>query len=196
MTHALEKSKLLDTHANPMLNRRHRFTVEEYERAYFAGAFGDKRVELIEGEIIEMPPMNDPHVNWLGVLTRRLVLAFHDLAMVLPQVPVKLEELRSQPEPDFVIVALSKYEQKKVYVKDAAIVIEISDSILEEDRDIKLRLYARNFAREFWILNVRTQQLEVYRDPEGETYKTKFTLSKGQVVTPLEFPQIALEWWA
>jgi Uma2 family endonuclease len=195
MTQALEKTGGVNPQSNPMLDRRHRFTVEEYEKAYFAGAFGDKRVELIEGEVIEMAPMNDPHVDWLGVLTRKLVLALHEVAMVLPQVPVRLEEPCSQPEPDFVVVALSKYEQKKVHVKDAAIVIEVSDSTLEEDRDIKLKLYARNFAKEFWILNVQQQQLEVYRDPEGETYKTKFTLARGEAVTPLEFPGVVLEWW-
>jgi Uma2 family endonuclease len=175
--------------------RRHRFSVEEFEKAYFAGVFGDKRVELIEGEVIEMPPMNDPHVNWIGALTRKMVMAFQDSAMVLPRVPVRLEETRSQPEPDLVIVSLTKYEQKKVQVRDAALVIEISDSTLEEDRDIKLKLYARNGAREYWIVNVKTGELEVYRDPEGETFKTKFTLSRGQAVTPLEFPETSLEWW-
>ncbi len=196
MTQTLETSTQNEAQSIPMSQRRHRFTVAEFEKAYYAGAFGEKRVELIEGEVIEMPPMNDGHVNWLAILTRRLVLAFHNVAVVISQVPVLLEDTHSQPEPDFVVVALDRFKQKKVALRDAAIIMEVSDSTLEDDRDVKTKLYARNHAKEFWILNVRTNELEVYRDPEGETYKTKFTLSSGQAVAPFESPEIRLEWWS
>ena len=174
---------------------RHQFTVAEFEKAYFAGTFGQKRLELIEGEIYEMAPMGDAHVSWIGRFTMKLTKALGDVAMVLPQVPILLEENDSQPEPDFVIVKLEAYQNRKARASETAIVIEISDSTLEDDRDVKQKLYARNGVREYWILNVQTNELEVYREPQGETYKTKFTLASGQGVTPLEFPNVTLEWW-
>ena len=175
--------------------RRHRFNVAEFEQAHAAGAFGQNRLELIEGELLEMAPMGDAHVDWMGRLTLRFVRAFGDIAMVLPQVPLSLEETESQPEPDFVIVKLSAYQNRKVHAREAAFIVELSDSTLEFDRGPKLRVYARNEVREVWILNIKANELEVYREPHGEAYKSKITLEVGQECSPLEFPDVKLAWW-
>lgn len=185
-----------ETTISPPEHLRHQFTVVEFERLCQSGAFTDKKVELIEGVIVEMPAMGDLHVMWMGVLTRKLVMTFGELAMVYPQIPLDLGLKRTQPEPDFVVVKSENDHRRKPTVDEASFIIEVSDTSLHDDRTWKLQLYAKQGVKEYWILNVQHNQLEVYRDPEGETYRTKFTLSKGQSVTPLEFPQIALEWWA
>lgn len=198
MTQTTENTKkATQTDLNVLLEqRRHRVTVAEFEKAYLAGVFGEKRLELIEGVIVEMPPMGDQHIDWLRVLNRRLTTALSaDQAEVISQVPIRLVDDATQPEPDFVVVKPENYHQRKIMASEAAFVIEIGDATLEDDRTIKLRLYARNGVKEYWILSVKSQQLEVYRDPQDETYNTKFTLNRGQLVTPLEFPDVMLEWW-
>lgn len=185
-----------ETMISPPEHLRHQFTVVEFERLCQSGAFTDKKVELIEGVIVEMPAMGDLHVMWMGVLNRKLVMTFGELAMVYPQIPLDLGLKRTQPEPDFVIVKSENDQRRKPTVDEASFIIEVSDTSLHDDRTWKLQLYAKQGVKEYWILNVQHQQLEAYRDPEGETYRTKFTLSKGQSVKTLEFPQIALEWWA
>jgi Uma2 family endonuclease len=184
-----------ETSITPPDHLRHQFTVAEFERLYQSGVLQDKKVELIEGVIVEMPAMGDLHVMWMGILNRKLVMALGEHATVYPQIPLDLGLQRTQPEPDFVIVKLENDHKRKPKVAEASVIIEVSDSTLHDDRTWKLELYARQKVKEYWILNVQQHQLEVYRDPEGETYKTKFTLSRGQTVTPLEFPKITLEWW-
>ncbi|NJK44532.1 MAG: Uma2 family endonuclease [Pleurocapsa sp. SU_196_0] len=184
-----------ETSITPPDHLRHQFTVAEFERLSQSGVFQDKKVELIEGVIVEMPAMGDLHVMWMGVLTRKLVMTLLECATVYPQIPLDLGLKRTQPEPDFVIVKLENDHKRKPTVAEASFIIEVSDSTLRDDRTWKLELYARQGVKEYWILNVQHHQLEVYRDPEGETYKTKFTLSRGEAVTPLEFSDVVLEWW-
>ena len=175
---------------------RHRITVEEFEKAYFAGAFGQARLELIEGVILEMSPMGDTHVAWLFRLNKQLLLTLGEVAEVGSQVPISLGESDSQPEPDFVVVKLEDFQDRKIKANEAALVIEVSDSTLEDDRGIKQKLYARNGLREYWIVNVKAKQLEVYRDPQGETFNTKFTLEVGKTCSPEAFPTRDVTWWA
>jgi Uma2 family endonuclease len=174
---------------------RHRITVAEFEKAYFAGAFGQVRLELIEGVILEMSPMGDAHVVWLFRLTKQLVMALGEVAEIASQIPIELDENDSQPEPDFVVVKLEDFHDRKIKASETALVIEVSDSTLEDDRGIKQKLYARNGVREYWIVNVKAKQLEVYRDPQGETFNTKFTLEVGKTCSPVAFPTRDVTWW-
>jgi Uma2 family endonuclease len=174
---------------------RHRITVEEFEKAYFAGAFGQVRLELIEGVILEMSPMGNAHVVWLVRLTKQLVMALGEVAEIASQIPISLEESDSQPEPDFVVVKLEDFHDRKIRASETALVIEVSDSTLEDDRGIKQKLYARNGVREYWIVNLKAKQLEVYRDPQGETFNTKFTLELGKTCSPVAFPTRDVTWW-
>ena len=137
----------------------------------------------------------DGHSTWTGSLTERLVLAFHGKARVIPQQTMRLIEDFYMPVPDFTITPLERYQPRVVRSDEISIAIEISDTTLSDDRTYKQKLYARNGVLEYWILNVQAGQLEVYRDRENDTYNTKFTLSKGQPITPLEFPEVSLEWW-
>jgi Uma2 family endonuclease len=177
------------------LERRHRFTVEEFEQMGKTSVLYGRKVELLDGEIIDMNADGDGHSTWTGSLTERLVLAFHGKARVIPQQTVRLIEDFYMPVPDFTITPLERYQPRVVRSDEISFAIEISDSTLSDDRTYKQKLYARNGVLEYWILNVQAGQLEVYRDRENDTYNTKFTLSKGQPITPLEFPEVSLEWW-
>ena len=116
-------------------------------------------------------------------------------ARVIPQQTMRLIEDFYMPVPDFTITPLERYQPRVVRSDEISIAIEISDTTLSDDRTYKQKLYARNGVLEYWILNVQAGQLEVYRDRENDTYNTKFTLSKGQPITPLEFLEVSLEWW-
>ena len=177
------------------LERRHRFTVQEFEQMSRASVFYGRKVELLDGEIIDMNADGDGHSTWTGSLTERLVLAFHGKARVIPQQTMRLIEDFYMPVPDFTITPLERYQPRVVRSDEISIAIEISDTTLSDDRTYKQKLYARNGVLEYWILNVQAGQLEVYRDRENDTYNTKFTLSKGQPITPFEFPEVSLEWW-
>ena len=157
--------------------------------------FYGRKVELLDGEIIDMNADGDGHSTWTGSLTEGLVLAFHGKARVIPQQTMRLIEDFYMPVPDFTITPLERYQPRVVRSDEISIAIEISDTTLSDDRTYKQKLYARNGVLEYWILNVQAGQLEVYRDRENDTYNTKFTLSKGQPITPLEFPEVSLEWW-
>jgi Uma2 family endonuclease len=80
------------------------------------------------------------------------------------------------------------------FPEDIYLLIEVADSSIARDMDLKLKLYARDGIREFWIVNLKADQLEVYREPDGERYATSFTLKSGELATCLEFPSDAIDW--
>jgi Uma2 family endonuclease len=173
---------------------RHRITVEEFEKAYFAGAFGQARLQLIEGITYDTPPMSNLQISSHVRLTKNLVLTLEE-SMVFPRVPLTFAEDDSQTEPHLTVVKLEDFHDRKIKASETALVIEVSDSTLEDDRGIKQKLYARNGVREYWIVNVKAKQLEVYRDPQGETFNTKFTLEVGKTCSPVAFPTRDVTWW-
>lgn len=167
----------------------HRFNVQEYFRMAETGILPpEARVELIEGEIIDMLPIGPFHSGVLNQLTRE----FSNLAggrwLVSCQSPVFLSET-SLPEPDLMLLRPSTDNYKSAHPKseDVFLVIEVSDSSLLFDRETKLPLYARAGIEEAWILNVPQKQLEVYRKPNALGYESKAVLTEGDVA-PAQFP--------
>lgn len=176
--------------------RRHRFTVAEFEKMHRAGAFPQElRLELLEGEVFEMPPMGDDRVDKLAVLNEELVLKLREKARILCQVPLRTAEETSLPEPDFAVIDRNSYPGGVPHAEQVRLVVEISDTTLAYDRGRKLRVYARNKVPEVWILDVKGKQLEVYRDPQGEDYRSKQTYDEGDEVAPAAFPETPLRWW-
>ena len=90
----------------------------------------------------------------------------------------------AEPEPDVAIVKGNPRDFLDEHPTSAVLVVEVSDATLILDRGRKARLYARHQIAEYWILNVEDESLEVYRDPEGETYQSKTTLHRGDSITP------------
>ncbi len=175
-------------------SQRLQFTVTDYHRMIDTGILAeDDRVELIEGEILQMPPVGSGHAGRVNILNRHLSLALGDRAIVAVQNPIQANDL-SEPEPDHAILR----PRDDFYVREnpgpEAIfwLIEVSDSSLNFDREVKLPLYARNGVSEVWVINVPDAVVEVYRAPRGGEYRGRSELRRGDSLSPLAFPDLEL----
>ncbi len=163
----------------------HRFTLPEYEKLVTAGIFTpEDRVELIRGEFVDMSPMGENHIVSIMNFTQRLVLAYHKEAEVLVQCPVVMDD-NSAPEPDFALLKKQDYSKRKPHAEDVLLLIQISDSTLSYDREVKLPLYAESGVPEVWLNNIQSQQLEVYRELHQNIYRTHLIYLPNENVCPL-----------
>ena len=138
-----------------------------------AGAFAPgERVELIEGEIVRMPPIGPLHSGLVNRLNRLLVRAVGDRAIVHVQNPVELSE-RSEPEPDLALLRFREddYLDATPTPVDTLLAIEVADSTLRFDRDSKMPLYARHGVPETWLIDARAERVTVHRDPGPDGYR-------------------------
>jgi Uma2 family endonuclease len=178
-----------------------RFSVDEYQRLIAAGILGaDERLELIDGLILTMSPINPKHADCVDRLTFALIRRLDEQVRVRIQSPITLEVRFAQPQPD-VTLALARpqgYADRHPGAGEVLLVIEVSDSTLEDDRDEKLQLYAVAGLPEYWILNLVDMLLEVYQEPylavNGEaTYQRKQTFTSDQTVAPLLLPNCQID---
>jgi Uma2 family endonuclease len=147
-----------------------RFTLDEYDRLVDLGFFNDRdRVELVRGEIIQMIAKGTPHSVCGTRLNREMTRLVGELAIARTQEPLQLPP-NSAPEPDYAIVRnrADEYLSAHPEAEDVMLVIEISDSSLDYDQDVKLKLYAESGIQNYWIFNLQESILEVY----GEPYQT------------------------
>ena len=178
--------------ATQLERARRLFTLEEYERMVEAGVFGpDDRLELIEGEIVEMSPIGDEHAACVDVLTRLFVLGVGDRAVVRVQGPVGLPP-RSRPEPDLLLLRSRSYRKGPARTGDVVLVIEVAASSLRYDRTVKLRMYARAGVPEYWIADTDTQTVDVCREPTAETYRSVQRFDRDSAITPAAFPDLTI----
>jgi Uma2 family endonuclease len=167
---------------------RRLFTIEEYERMVETGILTqDDRVELIEGEIVEMSPIGDAHAAFVANLTHLLVHAVGDRARVWVQGPVRVPP-RSKPQPDLALLRPRSYVRAGATMEDALLAIEVADTSLRYDRIVKLRLYARAGIPKYWIVDATTETVEVYCEPSGERYATVQHPTRGGTIAPLALP--------
>ena len=168
------------------------FTVDEYYRMAEAGILGpEDRVELIDGEIIEMSPIGIRHLSCVNRATEAFITAFKGRAVVSPQNPLRLSNY-TEPQPDLVLLKprADYYAAKHPYAEDALLVLEVSDTTLRYDRNVKLPHYAAAGIPEVWIENLQEDLLLVCRDPSGNDYKTQLTLQRGDSVSIAAFPDV------
>ena len=174
---------------------RRRFTVDEYHRMAEAGILGeDDRVELIEGEIVEMSPIGWRHQACVDRLTHRLVPALQNRAILRPQGPIRLSS-DSEPQPDLVVLRprVDFYAEGGPGPEDVLWLIEISDTSLRYDRDVKVPLYGRYGIPEVWVVDLEGEQVFVYRDPRsGGGYRSARVLGRGARLAPQAFPDLEL----
>jgi Uma2 family endonuclease len=179
--------------AQPM--RLFRVTLAAFDQMIAAGVFTNgPKVELLDGQIVEIPAMNPPHMNRIKDLFGPLDRQFSTRADVYSQSPIELPH-DGRPQPDFALVRPGAARERFAQPNDVFLVIEVSDSTLDYDRGLKLRLYARDGIGEYWIMNLKDQQLEVYRQPDGERYAQSFTVKTGSNVACLAFPDDLIHWW-
>ena len=166
---------------------RHRLTVEEYYRMAEAGILKqDARVELIEGEIIDMAPMGSKHAYVVAELTKRLMVAVDLRCEVRCQLPVRLDGY-SEPEPDIVLVKPRgrHYASAHPAPEDVLLLIEVSDSSLAFDRAVKLPLYARHGIPVVWAIDLSGTQIYEHREPRDGSYQSMTSLGMSSAVVPM-----------
>lgn len=175
--------------------RAFRWTREAYYRLYDQGVFDGRRVELIDGEIIEMPAQKNAHAWSVGASEAAVRGAVGSGYWVRTQMPLDLS-VWSDPEPDVAVVAgdLASWRGKP-HPTTALLVVEVSELTLAFDRRVKQAIYAAAGLREYWIVSLVDQRLEVHCDPlpnaasaRASRYATIASLAPGDVVAPLAFP--------
>jgi Uma2 family endonuclease len=186
--------------ADPLAEpKARRWTVEEYYRLGDEGWFQNERVELIDGEIIKMPPQKDVHAGTVSFLHRLMIKVFGDGYAIRSQVPVHLSDY-SEPEPDIAVVRGNERDfVHGGHPTTAVLVIEVSDSTLLFDQRTKSSLYAAADVQGYWIINIPGKQVEVYRNPIADSSK-RFGYRYGEVtvvrppenVSPLALPSVQI----
>ncbi|MBF2019617.1 MAG: Uma2 family endonuclease [Hydrococcus sp. C42_A2020_068] len=173
---------------------RHKFTVEQYHKMAEAGILKeDDRVELIRGEIIEMSPIGTRHAAYVRRLNNLLSALLGDRVLVDLQNPVKLDDT-SEPQPDVTLLRPRQdfYESAHPQSTDIFLIIEVADTTVKYDREIKISLYAENNITEVWLVDINGQCVEVYRDPTPSGYQNIQTFRQGQVLSIQAFADITL----
>jgi Uma2 family endonuclease len=173
---------------------RHRWTVAEYHRMAEVGLLHeDSRVELIDGEIIEMAPIGSSHGGNVNRFIRLFSKVVGDKAIIAAQNPVVLSGY-AEPQPDLAILRWREddYEQSNPHPEDVLLLIEVSDSTLKYDRDVKVPLYANHGIPEVWLLDLQRKQLEIYRDPAHGQYRQRDCRRAGQIA-PILCPDAVID---
>ncbi len=173
---------------------RHRFSVEDYERMGRAGILGeDDRVELIDGEIVDMAPIGPSHQGCVDFLTGLFWQHLRGRAVIRTQGPLRLGE-HSQPQPDVLLLRWrdDHYRRAHPTAGDVLLLVEVAETSADYDRQVKVPLYARHGVGEVWLVDLERGQVEVYRRPGGGGYGEVVVLGRGERVSPGAFPELSL----
>lgn len=173
---------------------RRRFTVSEYERMAEAGILGeDDRVELIEGEIVRMSPISSQHSACVKRYTVHLVRQLGDRAIVGVQDPIRLSD-ESEPQPDLVVLRPRDdfYMHRHPEPPDILLIIEVAETSRRYDRNVKLPQYARAGIPEAWLTDLNEDVVERHSRPEGGRYQEVARFRRGQIITSVTIPGLAL----
>lgn len=178
--------------------RRFAWDAEMLQKMDAIGIFGDARIELIEGEVIEMSPIGPRHAVTTAKVTATLQRVFAIGYVIFPQNPVKLSN-RSIPQPDIAVLRGTYADFLDTLPDTAVLMVEVADSTLATDRSDKASLYARYGIPELWIVNVASEELEIYRLPRrdalaqhGFSYGLRQVMGREDAVTPLELPNVLI----
>ncbi|MFB2882008.1 Uma2 family endonuclease [Floridanema aerugineum] len=173
---------------------RRKFTVTQYHQMIEAGILTeDDRVELIRGEIVEMTPINRRHSAHVSRLNELFILRLAQLVTVGVQNPVELNDT-SEPQPDISLLRRKAdfYESGHPKPQDILLLVEVADTTVESDREIKIPLYAENGIVEVWLVDINEQCIEVYREPSPNGYQNIQRFVRGENLSILAFPEIII----
>ncbi|AFY60292.1 Uma2 family endonuclease [Synechococcus sp. PCC 6312] len=165
-------------------------TVQEYHHMIEAGILAsDERVELIQGQLYKMTAKGTAHSAAVTRIDRIFSQQLANQALLRLQDPVQLSDF-SEPEPDIAIVKVDPldYEDHHPTPAEIFLLIEVADSTLRRDRDLKVPVYGQSGIREYWILDVQQRCLYVFRQPSPSGYQDEQQLTEQDTVTPLAFP--------
>lgn len=167
----------------------HHWTREEYEQAVERGAFEGWRVELVDGVLCDMSPQSGGHATAVRRIQKALDAVLPNGLDLRFQMPLALSP-DSEPEPDVAVVSGETGTYSRVHPTTALLVVEVADSSLSFDRNHKQRLYARAGIPEYWIVNLASRRLEVYREPAPDGYLSVTALGMADSVSPLALPGV------
>lgn len=173
---------------------RRRFTVEEYHRMGEAGILSeDERVELIEGEIVEMTPIGSRHAGYVIHLNHLFSKALGDRALVSVQNPVRLSEI-TEPEPDLTLLRprADRYIEFLPRPDDVLLLVEVAESRLEKDLKIKVPLYARAGICEVWVIDIEERVVEVHRRASPDGYQVQQRFARGDSIRLEPLPDLEI----
>lgn len=173
---------------------RHRLTVDEYHRLGEAGVLDDDdRVELLEGQLVDMSPIGPRHALAVDALNELLLIAVAGRAGVRVQNPIELDG-STEPQPDLALVRRPwrGYPARHPQPEDIFLLVEVADTSLEIDRGAKLELYARADIPEFWLVDLATNGVFVYRNPTGGQYSSVTKVEPSGTLNIKELPGVAI----
>lgn len=159
-------------------------TVVEYHKMIEAGILTeDERIELLAGNIVSMSPIGSKHALCVKRLNHLLSNMIGNKAIVSVQDPIHISAL-SEPEPDIALIAtpFEQYLDRHPQAEDIYLVIEVADSSLSKDRDIKLPLYAEAGIAELWLVDLVNSQVEIYTEPKGSVYALRRIAQRGDSI--------------
>jgi Uma2 family endonuclease len=161
-----------------------------------AGVFNDgDRLELINGEIKEMSPIGRKHATCVARLTDLFVNRLFRKAIIWPQNSIRLND-NSEPQPDLAILKFRDdfYEEGLPTSDDILLIIEVAESTIAYDRDVKAPLYATAGIPEMWLFDVNKKAIEGYSQPSANGYKQIHRYDEGDVLSMLAFPDVTFNW--
>jgi Uma2 family endonuclease len=170
-----------------------KWTIDDYHQMIESGVLVDRYVELLNGEIVEMPSEGPDHAYFNTKAAKLLQRLVGVRAEVRDAKPITLIEQTSEPEPDVAVVESLDdiYATRHPYPQNVYLLVEYSYTSLAKDKEIKRKLYAKAEILEYWIANLKDRQLIVHRDPVDGDYRLVQTLSTGQI-TMLAFPDVSI----
>ncbi|ARV58585.1 hypothetical protein BZZ01_08000 [Nostocales cyanobacterium HT-58-2] len=171
----------------------YKWTIEQYHRATEAGIFDDQPIELWRGDLIVMPLERESHAYYNTEAADYLRTLLGERAKIRDAKPVTLPN-NSEPAPDVAIVKPlgEVYLEHHPYPEDIFWMIEFSNATLNKDLGEKKEIYAEAGITEYWVVNLKTPQLQVFRDLKNGQYKTELTLTTG-TIAPLAFPDVSVQ---
>jgi Uma2 family endonuclease len=172
----------------------HRFTVDEYHRMGKAGVLReDDRVELLDGQIVQMTPIGVRHAACVNRLNALLIGLAGTRATVSIQNPLILGE-HEEPQPDVAVLRYRAdgYQTGHPRAIDTLLVVEIADTSLAYDRDVKMPLYARAGIPEAWLVDLSAERIAVHHEPHAGRYTHARPAGPGDLLTPVHLPDVTL----
>lgn len=172
---------------------RHRFTRGEFEQIVESGILNeDLRIELVDGEIVEMSPIGERHIDCVAIADLTVHEQIGRAALVLVQSPILLSN-SSLPQPDLAVVRFDRYRTSRASAEEAFFVVEVADSSLMYDRTIKLPLYAAAGIPETWIFNLIDNRLERYTDPRPDGYRQIVVAGPGERIASTTLTMVSFD---
>ncbi len=174
---------------------RRKFTVEQFHKMAESGILNeDDRVELIRGEIIEMAAIGTKHAACVNRLSNFLAWKLGNKVIISVQNPVGLDDT-SEPQPDVVLLKPREdfYASAHPQPKDVFLIIEVADTTIKYDREVKIPLYAQEGVVEVWLVDINEECVEVFREPVNGIYKKVQKFSKGEILMIQAFDDVNID---